>query len=567
MLPFTRPPTLQPSAKPTMLSTHSVCPCGTYLNAAQTECTTCSPGLYNPGIGAVGNEACVSCPAGTVVDSTQCSCSVLYAPTAKPTPIPAVCGCGQYWADTGCVTCGGNLYSPGYGATSPSTCAACPAGFYPSPDKCSCLQPVAPTLIPTKYPTLKPTLLPTPVPSGNACGCGSYSASGNTPCALCPAGSYSPLSGEMGCYICPEGYTSQSGSCECDIALTHKPTKRPVSSPTKMPIGTPTEEPTTAMPTHSPCGCGHYLNGPYTDPDAVCTPCPAGTYSPGDAGCDVQNCATCPEGFTSEPGACVCVTQPTAFPTVKSTAAPTAKPSMIPTSRPTALPTPQPSPLPTPMPTDGTCPCGTFFVASVGEDDDDYSFGGQCMVCPGNMRTLQPGATSKDQCVPCPYGTMLDLIQNQRCNCIPIPTGNPIASPTQVPTEHPIPNPTLFPTVEPTAQPTQYPTPTPTFHPSYQPCTCGTYLVVNSEGVGSCSYCPAGTYNAVYGSTESDACIPCEKGYRSDSAACYCIPNPTSNPSPIPTPLPTFEPTFIVCPCGAYLTVSNGKRSFTALTL
>lgn len=133
---------------------------------ANSNCTACPPGSYNPQVNAT---QCLPCPAGQYQQHAgQPNCSF--------------CPPGSYQSFTGqssCIPCGGGYYNPCSGSTSRNSCRECSPGYYcPSQSK-----------------------VPIQCPAGYFCP-----DIGLQEAIPCPSGSYCPRPGMTTTFVCPEGF-------------------------------------------------------------------------------------------------------------------------------------------------------------------------------------------------------------------------------------------------------------------------------------------------------------------------------------------------------------------------
>jgi len=134
---------------------------------------------------------------------------------------------------------------------------------------------------------------------GALCEPGSFSATGEDPCTLCPAGTFAGSAGQTACSPCEAGSFSGTGQSSC----------------TQCPAGTFNDQLGQAM--CSPCeagtlsgsgqsSCTQRPAGTFNDQlgQAMCSPCEAGTFS----GSGQSSCTDCAAGtFSSNPGQAECM--------------------------------------------------------------------------------------------------------------------------------------------------------------------------------------------------------------------------------------------------------------------
>lgn len=134
---------------------------------------------------------------------------------------------------------------------------------------------------------------------GNSCKPGYYLPPSGNECSLCPAGTFQPRSGAVGCIPCPTGYiTSTEGSTFCT------PCKRSETS---------NRYHTTCICTTGyefdyglnkckicPAGSAYTKSGSYS----YCTTCEPGTYQPNKG---ALKCLACSKGSQSVSGATKCI--------------------------------------------------------------------------------------------------------------------------------------------------------------------------------------------------------------------------------------------------------------------
>ena len=203
------------------------CPAGSYSNVSgSAACTSCPPGTFSAVLGATssaactscspgsysnvsGSTACTSCPAGSYSDApgsnecTVCSTgtysvsgSVVCGPSCPVGTLRIVgsrclndgCPAGKYLNGTTCSSCPTGTFYVGPSATSQSSCTPCAAGTYSTLGSPVCVK----------------------CPPGT-----SLAVSGGSECIPCSAGTYSSSFGSTSCSSCPSGTTSTTSSSFC----------------------------------------------------------------------------------------------------------------------------------------------------------------------------------------------------------------------------------------------------------------------------------------------------------------------------------------------------------------
>ena len=157
------------------------------------------------------------------------------------------------------------------------------------------------------------------------CGAGSYVK--DNACLQCPLNTYSVLAGSTSCTPCKQGYTSFPGSTKCQcpagfidngstcIRCPYGQIPSSATSCTSCPSGMISNDQGNCISCQmgmivvsNSCVCSPGYGVPPMDPNAdvaaaVCSPCPAGSYSPGNTGV----CSLCSAGQYSKEGASSCI--------------------------------------------------------------------------------------------------------------------------------------------------------------------------------------------------------------------------------------------------------------------
>ncbi|GMI41164.1 hypothetical protein TeGR_g7773, partial [Tetraparma gracilis] len=219
--------------------------------AAATVHGACEPGA---GLSADAEQGGAIDAAGDVGGS-------LFSYAAACGPCPA----GTYTpADGWCTACLAGYYNPAAGSDSADACLPCAKGTgsgegSASADDCA------------------------------ACPPGSFSVRDGSPCALCPAGTHSEITGATSagvCAACPEGASSSSDRSECVLecaAGTYMGGDGCVA-----------------------CPAGTYGEAAGATSDAACAPCPAGSFSGAEGAASSSACSSCPAGSYSAAASPTC---------------------------------------------------------------------------------------------------------------------------------------------------------------------------------------------------------------------------------------------------------------------
>ncbi|XP_049323141.1 zonadhesin isoform X1 [Astyanax mexicanus] len=257
------------------------CPAGTYSNQSglteSSECTQCSPGSYCSG---TGNTS----PSG------PCSAGFLcFGGASLPSPTGNVTGtqCPPgFYCLTGSFTatpCPKGTFSVQQGLTEAAQCRKCSPGFYCSePGLSSVSGPCLPGFFCTEGSS---TAAPVSALFGDVCPPGHYCETGSAVPTSCPVGTHRSESGGKSveaCMSCPEGlFQDQSGQRDCKACL---PGFHCLSSAQQTNRG------------GAPLICpkGYYCpNETLGRP----VPCPKGTYSDNQGLTSADECLVCPLGY------------------------------------------------------------------------------------------------------------------------------------------------------------------------------------------------------------------------------------------------------------------------------
>ena len=319
-----------------------MCPIGTFMDPSRTMCRPCGAGRYGPRTGLgyssvnsapsanmnnsclecsdgfispmIGAPSCVTCPAGTYMDSNRTSCQSCAAGRYGPKAGLGYSAAGvtsQADETNSCQLCPDGFISPTSGA---SVCQQCVAGTYMHANRTSCRKCAAGRYSDdgAAYPFTgsHPAALESnscrSCPNGTIssssgasecapCGLGQYMDTGRSSCSKCGAGRYGDVEGIAYPFVGNKPWATDSNSCRTcpDGAIT-------------------VESGSTVCTT---CAVGSYMDPSRT----VCKPCAAGrfgqyrgtVYAQIDASplANVNNsCVNCGFGFTSLEGS----SQPTA---------------------------------------------------------------------------------------------------------------------------------------------------------------------------------------------------------------------------------------------------------------
>ena len=378
-----------------------ICPRGTFCPVGTNEPTDCAAGTFNDQLNA---SKCDSCPGGEYQDaggSTACKACTggNFCPPGASAELPClagtystapnldeaadctdcpagsacstgstehtVCAAGTYTAtgnQPACTPCAGGEYQDGTGATA---CKSCSSGHFCPPGASAELPCLAGTF--SGEANLDEASDCTDCPAGSACSTGStahalclpglYSGNINqATCDLCPAGKFTPDSGNTACRNCTGGYLCVEGA----------------SAPQPCPGGTHADQGVLASV--------GYLSNLTTD----CVVCPAGTS------CSVGSAspsACLPGAYGAHPGQFTCDLCPggTFTPDSGNTACRSCTPGYLCVEGSSA---PQP------------CPGGTHADQSV-------------LTAVGYLSNLTT------DCVICPAGTSCSVGSNQPTRCLP----------------------------------------------------------------------------------------------------------------------------------------------------
>ena len=359
------------------------CAAGKYkTSTGSAECTGCGVGTYATTVGASTSSTCLSCPAGSgsVQSSTVCRCNPGFeGPDGGPC---TACLAGWWKSDSGpgtgysyivngevvwlgCTQCLDGTYSAVVGATTSSTCLACPVNsnsWYESKAITACICNVGYTgpdggecsaCTAGKYKDTDRMELLYP-PNRNTvctnCGVGTYSgtlaATTSSTCLTCPGGSnsISGTSSVNGCIVpgCDAGSTGPDGGvCSACVAGKYKTIRGSVACTDcdvgsySVAVGATAVSTCVSCPVNSnsvvsssaiaACIC----NAGFTGPDGgvclacvagkyktvtgsvVCTNCGVGSYSVTVGTTAASSCVTCPVNSnsavsSSDVAACTC---------------------------------------------------------------------------------------------------------------------------------------------------------------------------------------------------------------------------------------------------------------------
>ena len=320
------------------------CPFGTYNNnTGQSICTPCPNGTANYKTNSDNINDCIQCSPGTF--STEGAPSCLQCPAGKSSYKTGASDCfinlpGTFTSTDGSITpsnCYPGYYNDNYGAV---VCKACSAGFY-------------------NYNSGS-----TNINNCSECQIGSYSLNGSDLCSICTVGTYQDKIAQSSCNLCPQGtfnnntnstklsdctlcspgtFQSHQGSSNCSIcpsgfyqdiyyqssckscpAGTFNMLNGTTNFNSCIPCPVGTYSTIVAANTNLVCisspigtfvntsGSANYTEcypGYYQDSmkEAMCIPCPAGTFNPNYRSSDLSVCKECSPGFYSLSAYATCI--------------------------------------------------------------------------------------------------------------------------------------------------------------------------------------------------------------------------------------------------------------------
>ena len=294
---------------------------------------------------------------------------------------------GYYVASPGAAqetACPAGTFSTVVGATSPSTCATCPANSTSGAGASACSANIGYysnngviTKAPPGYYAPGNTTLPIACPAGTYSPVSGTTSPGN--CAPCPAGTYSLTVGAASssvCTACPANSTSGAGASACSANPGYYSNNGVL---TQASAGYYAPGNTTSQVA---CPSGTFSPALGVTNSGDCASCPAGTYSSTVGAANPSVCAACPTNYTSGAGASACYVIPGYFvnngvPTRASAGyyAPGNTTSQI------------------------ACPAGTY-SAALGATSSRT-----CTPCPRDYYSATVGAASSSVCTACPVKT------------------------------------------------------------------------------------------------------------------------------------------------------------------
>ena len=432
------------------------CPPGTFStatnNAADTDCTDCTAGMYCAGGGAAESGECAAghyCPLGT------------NSSTRFPCPAGRYSHLTNNTVDTDCTECPVGHYCP-EGSTS---VVACPAGTYTNT-----LLTESAGIGSESATELASGTASSVFPACQTCPAGSECAAGTSVVSGCLAGFYSPR-GATTCTPCRAGFTCPTGSLsEDDMEASYG-----CPAGAWCPEGTDDAAPTSIS---HPCPDGQYCEAETSLP----VNCPAGTYNPSFGIGSADECLPCPAGSYCLEGSNA-ITGPCGmgyYCLINSTGS-----------------------------TQEACPQGTYRNESGAAQQSDCAtceVGHYCpiatqdpVVCPQGFYCTSGLAAP----IPCPSGTYgASTMLTMSSDCTDCDAGSYCSSEGL-----------LAPTG--LCDPGYYcvtgaSTSAPESLPQGGVCPEGGYCTAGSSGPQAC---PPGTYNNVTGSRSTAECEPCPPGY------------------------------------------------------
>ena len=277
-------------------STCVLCQTGTYSTSsfanASSTCQACPGGTYSIVLGLNSSSSCISCPAGSyTVNLGSTLCLYCQAGTFS-TNINAT-------AASTCQACQSGFHSSAIGASSSSACTACAVGSYgQGVTLSSCINCVAGTYSTSLYAEL--------VANCKACQIGTYSAvvaaTSNATCVICANGAYSASAALSVCVSCPTGTysltvgASLASSCISCVAGTYSATVGASSSGVCLNCTTGSYNLGAALSTCVQCVTGTYSTSVASAALANCLACVAGTYSATVGASSSGVCLNCTTG-------------------------------------------------------------------------------------------------------------------------------------------------------------------------------------------------------------------------------------------------------------------------------
>jgi hypothetical protein len=481
------------------------CPKGTYSSRVTTACTSCPhltttlsegsesciacrTGYYRHALGDDGHAICIECQpqattrGGIALSPHDCYCGPgfhgyswqcracprgTYKPSVSVTPdsqrrqmnalaLPAT--------DT-CVPCAANTYSTLRGATSASTCTACPpkSTSGPGDDECVCIQGY--------FDTDAGKLA-----ECRACPMNTYNpalgALGVAACQRCPdANSYSPPgSPSPASCICNAGYQGNGSACQACPPNTYATLNDTVCLP--CPAQTFAEAASTSL---LDCFCEAGFYGSPLVP-LSCTPCPALSTSQMGANRHESDCF-CTTGHAGQPGTqgrpCEPCASANTYPH-ESTEYCSCNAGFFgsPREGTACAPCPQHSHSAEAARSRGACTCDAGFYGNLSDAAQ------QCEQCPSHSSSLERTLTLGD-CV-CNAGFSGDVGGGGACSRCPS---------------------NAF-----------------TWAPNRCTCNAGFYKSLTAALV-ECQACPANSFNSRHSQEGASACLPCPPNSTSDVAA------------------------------------------------
>ncbi|KAL2085398.1 hypothetical protein ACEWY4_018718 [Coilia grayii] len=340
------------------------CPKGTFSERTglghHSECQPCSPGFYcaEPGLTAVSGPCLAGffCLGGSphvapVGEEHGDLCPEGHF-CATGTALPTACPPGTHRSETGartreeCLSCSAGWFQDRMGQMD---CKPCPARFY-----CPSSGVVTPIACPQGFFCSGEATLDTPIPCPKGTYGGTEGLATADECLLCPAGSFCGS----------DGLSRPSGSCASGFLCL---SRAAIPNPTDNRTGAPCPPGAFCRGgiVAGQCSPGYYCSGGSTSPEGVLCPagsycprgspspipCESGTFSSATGATHPNDCTTCPPGFYCQGEGLV-------------------QPEMCPPGH--------------------FCPPGTSLA--------------QQYPCPPGTLLPQHGATSPEECLPCPAG-------------------------------------------------------------------------------------------------------------------------------------------------------------------
>ncbi|XP_028320851.1 uncharacterized protein LOC114474630 [Gouania willdenowi] len=547
------------SATPMSDKFGSVCPAGHYCAEGSVVPAPCPAGTYQNKTGGKGKDDCKPCPFGYFQDlSGQNKCSPCppgylclslnpsptrgsFVGVSSPLPCPPGFICPRESPDHLPLPCPKGSYSSSPGLSSIGQCVACPAGHF-----CGSEALISPSgTCAAGFLCLTGAIVPNP--TDNKTG------------SLCPPGSFCQKGLRAG--ECRAGFYCDWGSSRADRALCPAGffCPRGTSAPIPCPAGSFSPETgNTNQNNCTICAAGYYCDGEDTVQPALCPvghycpaglsygmkfPCPLGTVQSQRGVSSLDGCLPCPAGsFCSESG----LVKPSGmceagFYCPAGSTSPNSTEYQMNSSTGYLCPFGHYCPAGTgyPLP----CPVGSLSVFQ------GLKAAGDCTPCPPGLFCDKPSMAKVSEASPCQAGyvclggssipTPSDGLHGYRC-----PAGHscPVGSATEVPCEpgtySPVPGAaqcitcpkgtmcSSLATQVPSTCPVGKYCPTGIADPL--PCPFGTFSNrTGADSLSTCTPCPSGVYCSSTGASAPQG--PCLQGYFCQAGATEPTPQSSDN--------------------------------------